>query len=210
MGFNIVTTGEIKYISFDIFERTGLVKHAFTTRHGGVSRGGFGSLNLAMHVGDDQGAVLENRKRICSVLGVDPEDMVVGHQVHGDSVCLVTRDHRGRGALDLQDAIPETDALITNCPGLLLSSYYADCVPVMIMDPVKKAIALVHAGWKGTAKRIAATTIKAMSGAFGTNPGDCLAVIAPSIGPCYEVDQPVFEAFIKNGFDPGPFTRLAG
>jgi len=210
-GYNIVAAGDLRYITFDIFENTGLVKHAFTTRRGGVSRDSFQGLNLASHVGDDPEAVVENRISISSALGFGIEDMVVGQQVHGDGVHIVRKEDRGRGARDFSGAIPDADALVTNLPGILLSSYYADCVPVMLLDPVRKAIGLAHAGWKGTMKRIAATTLKVMTDAFGTDPGRCLAVIAPSIGPCcYEVDQPVIWSFKGAGFDPGPFTKPAG
>lgn len=210
-GYNIVTAGDISYLSFDIFENTGLVKHAFTTRRGGVSRDSFRWLNLASHVGDDPGAVVENRIIISSALGFGIDDMVVGQQVHGDRVHIVRKEDRGRGARDFTGAIPDADSLVTNLQGILLSSYYADCVPVMLLDPVKKAIGLAHAGWKGTVKRIAATTLKVMGSAFGTDPARCLAVIAPSIGPCcYEVDQPVIRSFSGAGFDPAFLTKPSG
>ncbi|MFZ5648418.1 MAG: peptidoglycan editing factor PgeF [Bacillota bacterium] len=210
-GYSIKSAGDIRCISFDIFSNTGLVEHAFTTRQGGVSRGPYRSLNLAFNVGDDPGAVLENRRRISSVMGVNIRDMVAGQQVHGKSVRVVTESDRGRGAGDYGDGFPETDALVTDVPGVLLSSYYADCVPVMILDPVKKAAGLVHAGWKGTALRIAAAALEAMGEAFGTDPGTCLAAIAPSIGSCcYEVDIPLIDSFRERGFDPGPFLKTAG
>ncbi|MCL6477243.1 MAG: peptidoglycan editing factor PgeF [Peptococcaceae bacterium] len=188
-----------------------MVAHAFTTRLGGVSRGPYESLNLAMHVGDRREAVLENRRRACAILGLKLEDMVCGQQVHGDRVHVVTGADRGKGIYGEDGAIPGTDALITDCPGILLSSYYADCVPIMILDPVRKAVGVVHAGWKGTVVRIAGKALKAMRQAFGTDPGDCLAAVAPSIGPCcYEIDRPVVEALAGGGFDTGSFARPAG
>lgn len=206
-GYRISDRGEIRFITFDILARTGLVEHAFTTRAGGVSKGPYSSMNLALHVGDRPGDVLENRERACRALGMGLEDLVCGQQVHGDQSRVVEEGDRGRGARDYQSAIPEADALVTDRPGILLASYYADCVPIMILDPVKRAIALVHAGWKGTALRIAGAALKAMGRAFGTDPGDCLAVIAPSIGPCcYEVDRPVIDALAGGGFDPGQFA----
>jgi len=209
-GYSIKSAGDLKYISFDIFSDTGLVRHAFTTRLGGVSQGPFRFLNLGAHVGDQREAVLENRSGICSALGYCLEDMVAGQQVHGKRVHVVTSKDRGRGAADQVSAIPETDALITNVPGILLSSYYADCVPVMILDPVKKAIGLAHAGWKGTAMRIGSIALMAMSEAFGTDPGQCLAAIAPSIGGCcYEIDRTVVDSFDNYGFNPGPFITQA-
>lgn len=210
-GYRIISAGAIKYLSFDIFSQTGLVEHGFTTRRGGVSRGPYNSLNLAFHVGDDPGAVLKNRRKISSVFGAGIRDMVAGQQVHGKKVSIVEESGRGRGAEGDGDAFPEADALVTGVPGILLSSYYADCVPVMILDPVKRAAGLVHAGWKGTAMRIASAAIEAMRDAFGTDPGRCLAAVAPSIGPCcYEVDRPLIDSFIDRGFDPGPFLKATG
>lgn len=210
-GYSIRSHGDLKYITFDIFSKTGMVVHAFTTRLGGASRDPYRSLNLALHVGDEREAVLENRRRACEALGAGLEDMVCGQQVHGDRVHLVTRDDRGRGACDYSGAIPECDALVAGRPGILLSSYYADCVPVMILDPVKGAISLAHAGWRGTVKRIAAAALGTMIRAFGTDPGDCLAAIAPSIGPCcYEIDRPVINAISGSGFDPAGFVVPTG
>lgn len=210
-GYSIESYGDIKYISFDIIAGTGMVSHAFTTRLGGVSEGPYNSLNLAMHVGDFQRNVLDNRKMACRALGADPGDMVCGQQVHKSRVHVVTGADRGRGAWDYPGAIPETDALVTDCPGILLSSYYADCVPILILDPVKRATGLIHAGWKGTVAGIAGAALETMQKAFGTDPGDCLAAIAPSIGPCcYEVDQPVISALAGGGFDPSLFAVPAG
>ncbi|GBF33268.1 hypothetical protein DCCM_2367 [Desulfocucumis palustris] len=154
---------------------------------------------MAFHVGDRDEAVLENRRLMCRALGAEPGDMVAGKQVHGTEICRVTGRHRGKGARSLESAIPDTDGLVTAEPGILLSSYYADCVPVMLLDPVKKAVGLAHAGWKGTAGRIAAKAVQTLRECFGTDPGDCLAVVGPSIGPCcYEIDSPVLEQFKKS------------
>ncbi|MFZ5596366.1 MAG: peptidoglycan editing factor PgeF [Bacillota bacterium] len=210
-GYSIIKDGGIKYLSFDIFNSTGMVDHAFTTRAGGVSTGPFGEMNLAAHVEDSPEAVLENRKRACAVLGRGLGDMVCGQQVHGAGVHLVTEEDRGRGAYGADGAVPAADALVTDRPGILLASFYADCVPIMILDPVKKAVGLVHAGWKGTVRRIASIAIEKMSGYFGTFPGHCLVAMAPSIGPCcYEVDRPVIGAFDENGFDTGVLAGPVG
>ncbi len=210
-GYSIITAGDIKYISFDCLAATGMVNHAFTTRLGGVSRGPYHSLNLAFHVGDSPGAVLENRRRACRAVGAGLEDLVCGQQVHGDRVHVVTEVHRGMGARSYAGGIPETDALVTGRPGLLLASFYADCVPVIILDPVRRAAGLVHAGWKGTLLRIAEAALKTMGRAFGSRPGDCLAAIAPAVGPCcYEIDRPVVDAMTERGFDPARYVRPAG
>lgn len=202
--YSIVEKKGIKYLTFEIFTSTGLVEHAFTTRVGGVSTGPFKALNMAFHVGDDAARVAENRRLVCSALGAGLEDLVAGQQVHGTTISKVTGHHRGRGALSPGDAIVETDGLITKEQGVLLSSYYADCVPVMLLDPVRRAIGLAHAGWKGTVGRIAGKAVQSMSYHYGSNPADCLAVVGPSIGPCcYEVDVPVME-LVEESFTGRP------
>lgn len=191
-GFRLVEQDGVKYLIIDSFAATGLVAHAFTTRCGGVSSGDFASLNMAFHTGDDPANIYENRRRVCGALGFSAADLVAGKQVHGDRVSLVTGEHRGRGAQSPADVLPDTDALITCRRRVPLSSFYADCVPLFLLDPVHRAIGLAHAGWRGTCLRIGEKTVRAMEEAFGTKAADCLAGIGPSIGPCcYEVDEPV-------------------
>lgn len=195
-GFTLLQKKGVQFLTIDSFSRTGLVAHAFTTRRGGVSEGSCAGLNLSFCVGDQPENVLINRLSICRALGAEPADLVAAAQVHGDVVAVVTAEHRGKGAREAQSALPATDALITGEPGVLLSSYHADCVPVFLFDPVQKVIGVAHAGWKGTALQIAAKTVEAMQKSFGTRPRDCLAGIGPAIGPCcYEVDEPVFSRF---------------
>ena len=175
-----------------------VVKHAVSTRLGGVSKPPFDSLNLALHVGDSPQDVINNRKRFALSLDLNAEDIVTPNQVHGDRVLRVDENYRGRGALNYEDAIEGTDALITNTPNLPLMLCFADCVPVMFVDVDNQAIGIAHAGWKGTMSKIAAKTLMAMTDEFGTDPRACLAGIAPSIGPCcYEVGENVIEACKK-------------
>ena len=195
-GFALCQKNGVQYLTIDSFSRTGLVAHAFTTRCGGVSEGPYAGLNMSFRVGDRPENVLINRMNICRALGAEPADLVAAAQVHGEGVAAVTAEHRGKGAAEAESALPATDALITNEPGVLLSSYHADCVPVFLLDPVQKAIGVIHAGWKGTALKIAAKTVEAMQQSFGSRPRNCLAGIGPAIGPCcYEVDEPVFSRF---------------
>lgn len=198
-SFVLTENQGVKYFTIPSFTATNLVTHGFSTRLGGVSSGEYHSLNLALHVNDQPAAVLENRRRICQALHIDYRRLVAGEQVHGDAVAVVTAEHIGRGSLSLDTAIPQTDALITNVPNVPLSSYYADCVPLFFMDPVKKAVGLAHAGWKGTVLRIGAKTVRQMQVNFGCRPQDILAAIGPSIGPCcYQVDQPVIKQVAAN------------
>ncbi|MFZ5944122.1 MAG: peptidoglycan editing factor PgeF [Bacillota bacterium] len=184
----------VKYYIVPTFAETGLVKHGFSTRIGGRSDTPYDSLNLAFHCGDNFEKVKENRKIFAQAVGIPSENIVAADQIHGDNIYNAGKLDRGKGALEQETVIKETDALITNEPGVALIAFYADCVPIMLLDPVQKAIAVIHAGWKGTAAKIASKTVEKMKESFNSNPGNILAGICPSIGPChYEVDQPVIE-----------------
>jgi len=179
-------------------EVSGIVTHAFTTRIGGVSDPPFDTLNLGLHVGDAPESVIENRRRCCEALELDAGKLTTVEQVHNAEVAVVRPDHVGAGARDFGAAIRGADAMITNQPGVPLATFYADCVPVFILDPVNKAIGLAHAGWKGTAANVVARTLEAMSRAYGSRPADCMAAIGPAIGRCcYEVGSKVANALWK-------------
>ncbi|HWR42423.1 peptidoglycan editing factor PgeF [Sporomusa sp.] len=168
------------------------IKHGISTRLGGQSTAPFASLNLGLHVGDDAETAWHNRQAFCQAVGLPAEKVVTAEQVHGAVVQQVTLQDAGRGARHYHESIKGTDALITNVPGLPLMLFFADCVPVIILDPVSKAIGVSHAGWKGTVAKIGQQTVLAMQQQYNTNPADCLVGIGPSIGPCcYEVDEVV-------------------
>ncbi|WP_418627109.1 peptidoglycan editing factor PgeF [Anaerosinus sp.] len=173
-----------------------LVTQAISTRFHGVSKAEFSSLNLALHNGDNSKDVWQNREAFCLGLGIDAKKIVTAQQVHGTNVLCVDESYLGRGAFDYEEAIENTDGLITNVPDLPLMMFFADCVPILIFDPIKKAIGICHAGWKGTVHRIAQKTVQAMGSSFNSRPEDCLIGIGPSIGPCcFEVDEPVYTQF---------------
>jgi hypothetical protein len=124
-----------------------------------------------------------------------------GRQQHTNHIERVLAEDRGRGAFSSDNCFPATDGLITDEPGILLAGFFADCTPILLLDPVQPAIAVVHAGWKGTALDIAAKAVEEMVLAFGSDPKDILAGIGPSIGPCcYEVDEPVIQQFKDSRF----------
>lgn len=180
---------------FSNFPET-LVTHAISSRFGGVSQAPFDQMNLAMHNGDDIAAVRKNRVLFCEAIHLDPHKLVTAEQVHSDQVLLVDESYAGKGATDYIDAIKGTDALITNCVNLPLMLFFADCVPVLIVDPIQQAIGISHAGWKGTMDKIAQKTILSMRENFGTQSQDCFVGIGPSIGQCcYDVTQEVAEQF---------------
>ncbi|MGZ4112434.1 MAG: peptidoglycan editing factor PgeF [Tumebacillaceae bacterium] len=164
----------------------------FTDRLHGSSAAPYTSCNLGLHVGDDPLHVVQNRERVAASLGVSLDSWVAGDQVHGDTVTVVTEEMRGRGARAQADLLPATDALITNVPGITLSTYAADCVPLLFADDAQEAIGVAHAGWKGTVAKIAAKTVRQMATEFGTDPDTVRVLVGPAIGPCcYEVDERV-------------------
>lgn len=188
------------YLTIPAFDATGLVKHCFTTRRGGVSEGIYDSLNTSPRKDDKRENVVINLDIVCSAIGIDFRKLVLSDQVHGNEIRVVTKEDIGKGITKDSD-IREVDALITNVPGVPLITYYADCVPVFILDPVNKAIGLAHSGWKGTTLKIAAKTIRRMSEVYGTKPEDCLAGIGPSIEMnCFEIKEDAARLF-KESFE---------
>jgi YfiH family protein len=182
--FELKELGQIKYFRCRHLDNTNLVTNAFTTRTGGVSITPFDSLNTSYNVNDKESCVAENRKKIFNVLDIDYRNIVSAQQVHMDKIALVRKEDTGKGAFKYSNAIAESDALITNISAIPLLMCYADCVPVFILDPVKKAIALIHSGRRGTELELVLKTLHKMKKIFDTNPRSCLAAIFPSIGPC--------------------------
>jgi hypothetical protein len=160
-----------------------------STRHGGVSTGPYDSLNLGGHVGDDPKAVTENRDRLATSLGVDR--LTFADQRHTDRVAVVTHELAGRGhdgVADAAAAFPATDAMITNLPGVALAILVADCAPLVLYDPVRRAIGVAHSGRAGTIKGVVPKTVAAMTMTFGSAPGDLLIGVGPAIGAAsYEI-----------------------
>lgn len=187
----INTNNNVTYITFPAFEQTGIVNHAFSTRLGGVSTGIYSSMNLSFTLGDSDQNVFENFRRFCGAIGVDHNRLVFAKQTHKTEIRVVTEQDAGKGIIKQRD-YDDIDGIITNTRNLPLVTLYADCVPLLFCDPVKKVIGASHAGWKGTVGQIGLKTVEKMNETFGCNPADILVGIAPSIGPCcYEVDQPV-------------------
>ncbi|WP_322905094.1 peptidoglycan editing factor PgeF [Paenibacillus campi] len=170
------------------------IQAGFTGRRGGMSTAPYDSFNLAYHVEDEADAVLANRRLLCQQIGFDSQGWVCGEQVHSNHIACVTADDAGRGWSDRSSAFQETDGLITDVPGILLTSFYADCVPLYFTDTVRRVVGLAHAGWKGTVANIAGEMIRTMEQQYGSKVADIHTAIGPSIGmQQYEVDQRVME-----------------
>ena len=190
--------GDLEYLVFPKLEETGVVEHLFTTRTGGVSSGIYSSMNLSFSRGDDPECVRENYRRIGEVLGVDPDHMVASKQTHTTNIHLVTPEDLGNGIVR-PSAYDDIDGLATDRPGIALVTFFADCVPLFFVDPVRRCIGLSHSGWKGTAAQMGAKTVQAMTETFGSCPADIRAAIGPSIcEDCYEVSEDVIRAFEEN------------
>lgn len=203
---------DLEYLTFPLLEKTEAVRHLFSTRIGGVSEGEYASMNFSIARGDREEAVLENYKRIAGILGCDINDMVASHQTHTTNIRRVTGADRGKGISRERD-YENVDGLMTDEPGIVLVTYYADCVPLYFVDPVHRAIGLAHSGWRGTAERMGECMVRAMQDAFGSRPEELYAAIGPSIcRDCYEVSEDVAlrfadmgEAVVLPGKAPGKY-----
>ncbi|MEI7815935.1 MAG: peptidoglycan editing factor PgeF [Desulfuromonadales bacterium] len=187
--------GRIQYVEVD-FPRSSSSTQGFTTRHEGVSRPPYNSLNLGMNTQDQQATVEGNRSLLARAFGVTQGALVTPRQVHGCDILVINEPNE-----DFSHFLSvEGDAVITNQPNVMIGVCVADCAPILLLDPVKNVIAVVHAGWKGTAAKLVSKTVAGMESEFGSNPATLQAAIGPCIQKCcYEVDEPVRKAFQQGG-----------
>ncbi len=190
--------GGVVYYSFPAFDAVPFVRHGFSTRLGGVSTGIWESMNLSFTRGDDDAAVRENFDRFCNAIGVDSQNGVLSAQEHHTVVYNATATDRGRG-ITRPRGYTDIDGLLTDEPDVVLMTQYADCVPLFFVDPVKRVVGTAHAGWRGTAAGMGEVMVERMVSDYGCHRDDILAGVGPSIGPCcFEVDEPVREAFAQS------------
>ncbi len=180
----------VTYYTFPLLEQY-CVKHAFSTRLGGVSEGACAAMNLSFQRGDDREAVMENHRRFAEAVGYDERSLVFSDQIHETEIRVVDASDCGKGIFRESD-LRGVDGLLTSDPGVVLMTFFADCVPLFFYDPIKRVVGAVHSGWRGTVKRIGAKAVEVMRREFGTNEKDLAAVIGPSIcRDCYEVSEDV-------------------
>ena len=197
----------VTYLTYPSFEKIPDVVHGFSTREGGVSQGIFATMNLSFSRGDEEQAVMENYHRLADAVGFQVEDMVASDQTHTTNVRVVTEEDRGNGIVKSK-AFHDVDGMITNVPGIVLCTYYADCVPLYFVDPIHHAVGLSHSGWRGTVGKIGKVTVQKMEQEFGTRPEQLLAAIGPSIcQDCYEVSEDVIQQF-RNAFPENDWEEL--
>ena len=186
----VLHEGQGPYLTFRKLDQAG-VRHGFSTRMGGVSKGMFSSMNLSYARGDDEASVDENFRRIGQAIGFDEKKLVFSNQIHDTKIKTVGKEDCGK-------VMTGMDGLVTDVPGIPLYTGYADCVPLFFFDPVKKVAALAHSGWKGTVGRIGEKMVMHMKDGYECRPEDIVAAVGPSIcRDCYEVSEDVAEQFIK-------------
>ena len=184
------TKNGVPFLQSDGFNAAGGVAHGFSTRLGGVSEGMWSSLNLGAGRGDDPDHVRENFRRFFSAAGIPASPMAFCSQVHGAVVRNVTTADLRRDPYEKSGC--EADGLMTAIPGVTLTVFTADCIPVLLYDPRRRVIAALHAGWRGTAAGIVSVAVGQMASVYGSDPADILAAIGPGIGPdCFETHEDV-------------------
>lgn len=195
---------DLLFFRFEALPDNGGVGHAVFSRRGGVSRAPFDSLNMSLSVPDERDRVYANRRRVYGLYGRDTNSVVHAHLVHGADVARVTQADNGAW-------VEHVDGLITDQPGCVLSMNFADCAPIFLYDPVRHAIGLGHAGWKGTVVDLPGAMVRAMAAQFGSRPADLVAAIGPCIGPCcYEVGETVIDGVRAAFAAPDELLRQNG
>ena len=188
-------SGEVVWLSFPILDRFDFLLNGFSTRLGGVSEGDTGTMNLSFSREPDRGKVRENHERLAEAMGYRPENLVFSAQTHTDHIVEAGASDRGNGYLR-ENCFQDVDGMMTDEPELVLMTFFADCVPLLIADPRRRAIAAVHSGWRGTAGRMGEVTILRMISEFGCDPKDIICAVGPSIcEKCYEIGEDVAEQF---------------
>ncbi len=193
----------MKIIKFDKLSDYDMIEHGFSTRLGGVSTGIFESMNLGFNRGDDDDNVKRNFLIISKALNMPYENIVLSAQTHTTNIRIVDEADKGKGIIIPRD-YENVDGLMTNVSQIPLVTFYADCVPLLLFDPVKRVIAASHSGWRGTVNRMGKVTVEKMVEVYGCEPKDIIACIGPSIcKECYEVSADVAKAFMDEFADSG-------
>ena len=196
----------VEYLTYSRLENIPFIKHAFSTKEGGVSEGIFSTMNLSFTRGDDIDKVKENYRRFFDAVGLTLNNMVMSDQIHETDIMKIDEkkiNEINEESKGIEDRVCKNiDGLITNLPNVPLVTFYADCVPLYFVDTVNKAIGFSHSGWRGTVKGMGIKTVEAMVREYGSNPENIVAVVGPSIcQDCYEVSKEVVDEFHKEYYD---------
>lgn len=203
----IIRKNNIHYIEPLNMSEAGVSIQGFTTRHEGVSRAPYNSLNLGINTFDSPHNVQGNRSLLCRTFDTRVENLVMVSQCHGTDILVI--DEPNTDFAHFQKL--QCDGIVTNQPGVMICIAVADCLPLLLLDPVNNVAAALHAGWKGTAGNIAAKGVQTLEKIFNSRPEHILAALGPAIRSCcYEVDEPVRKAFSDTGIDWSKFAAESG
>ncbi len=194
-------TTKIDLLRYNLLAQHPEITHFTTSRTGGVSTSSYSSLNLSEYSGDNPSAVAANRQLLCQEIGVPTSQLFLPFQTHEDRIAILDEAFLSLSASDQKTFLNGVDALITSTPNICIGVTTADCVPILLYDPVCKVAAAIHAGWRGTVKHLASKTVKLMAAQLHSNPTDIVAIIGPSISPtAFEVGEEVATEFTQSGF----------
>lgn len=192
----------MKLIRSKILSKYGSLCHFTTTRKGGVSKGNYSSFNMGMYSGDSLDDVIENRKRLAEGIDLPFENLFFPYQNHGENICLINNELLNLSKEEQFEKLNGVDALITDLPSVCIGVTTADCVPILLFDPVNRVFAAVHAGWRGTVANIAGKVVSKMTENYSSLPSDIVAFVGPCISKdIFEVGNEVVVAFDSAGFD---------
>lgn len=172
-----------------------------STRQGGYSEGRYGEFNINRYCGDSEEAIQKNRETLCQLLGIEDHSLLMPHQVHLAEIAVVDREMLTLPTEEIQQKLDGIDALMTNEAGVCIGVSTADCIPVLLYDPIQRASCAIHAGWRGTVQRIVEKAVTRMTEVFGSDPQNLIAQIGPGIHlESFEVGDEVYQTFEKEGF----------
>jgi len=179
-----------------------------STRHGGFSKGHYASFNINHYCGDSEESISKNRALLCDLLGIKDDRLLMPHQVHLTETRVIDEAFLSIPAEEQKACLEGVDAVMTNVPGVCIGVSTADCIPVLLYDKVRRASCAIHAGWRGTVKRIVEKSVAKMISIYGSRPEDIVAQIGPGIHlESFEVGDEVYEAFAKEGFAMETISR---
>ena len=172
-----------------------------STRQGGYSEGRYGEFNINRYCGDSEEAIQKNRETLCQLLGIEDHSLLMPHQVHLAEIAVVDREMLTLPTEEILQKLDGIDALMTNEAGVCIGVSTADCIPVLLYDPIQRASCAIHAGWRGTVQRIVEKAVTRMTEVFGSDPKNLIAQIGPGIHlESFEVGDEVHQTFEKEGY----------
>ena len=198
----------MKLPQLDYYEMGPDVVAFSSSRHGGYSKGNYAEFNINHYCGDSEEDIRKNREALCQTLGITDDRLIMPHQVHQTKVTIIDEPFLTLNTTERQETLEGVDALMTNLKGVCIGVSTADCIPVLLYDKETHAVCAIHAGWRGTVRRVVVKAVEAMTAAYGTRPQQLTAQIGPGIHlDSFEVGDEVYDAFTQEGFDMSAISR---